>query len=133
MRHLARPAALALFAGLLLALASPLSRAHEVAKGPHGGTVVTVEPNHIHLELTTNGPEIVVYVTDKADAPIATAGASGRAVIQMSGKTTTVTLAPGEGNRLSGKAEAPVTKGARVVVSASLAGGVNLQARFVTN
>lgn len=109
---------------------TPLSTfAHDVEKGPNGGPIVTVADKH--LELTTAGPAIVVFLTDAKHEPIAATGATGRAVVQSGGKTTTVALAAGEGNRLTGTSEAPLAKGARVVVSASLASGGTLQARFV--
>lgn len=105
--------------------------AHDAVKGPHGGQQVSVQDKH--LELTTSGAEIAVYVTNAKHEPLALTGATGKAVVQMGGKTSTVELAAAEGNRLAGKAEAPIAKGARIVVSASLAGGFSLHARFVVN
>ena len=113
---------------LALLLAAMPARAHDDEKGPNGGPMVTVEDKH--LEFVAKGAEIIVYVSDKKHEPLATAGGSGRAIVQMSGKTTTVPLTPGEGNRLVGKADTAIASGARVVVSATLPGGAAVQARF---
>jgi hypothetical protein len=101
--------------------------AHE-GQGPHGGIQVTAEDKH--LELVVSGAELTVYVTDAQHAALALAGATGRAIIQDNGRTATVPLAPAEGIRLIGKAEAPIGKGARVVTSLTIA-GKPMQARFV--
>ncbi len=111
-------------------LASPIRvAAHDVAKGPNGGPIVTVADHH--LELTETAGTLAIFMTDAKHEPIAAAGASGRAIVQSGGKTTTVALAPGAGNRLDGKSEVPVEKGARVVVTVTLDKGANVQARFV--
>ncbi len=114
---------------LTLIMAAPPARAHDIEKGPNGGPMVTVDDKH--LEFVAKGAEIVVYVSDKKHDPIAMAGGSGRAIVQASGKTATIALVPGEGNRLVGKADSAVAAGARVVVSATLPGGAAVQARFV--
>lgn len=103
--------------------------AHDAAKGPHGGPMVTVGDRH--LEMTVGASGLTVYVSDARHQSIATAGTTGRAVIQSGGKTATVALQPGDVNRLEGKTEGPLANGARVVVSLTLAGGETVQARFV--
>lgn len=113
---------------LCIALSLPAA-AHDAEKGPHGGQQVSVQDKHV--ELSTSGAEIAVYLTDAKHEPLSLTGATGKAIVQMGGKTSTVDLVAAGGNRLAGKAEAPIAKGARIVVSASLAGGVSLQARFV--
>lgn len=115
---------LAIVSGLLLA--GP-AVAHE-GKGPHGG--IQVDAGDKHVELVVEGPKLAVYVTDAKHAALALAGASGRAIVQDGGRTATVALAPAEGDRLVGTAEAPVGKGARVVTSLTIA-GEPVQARFV--
>ncbi len=121
----------AMACALTVLLAAIPAHAHDEEKGPNGGPMVTVEDKH--LEFVAKGVEIIVYVSDKKHDPIAMAGGSGRAIVQASGKTTTVALTPGDGNRLVGKAEAAVASGARVVVSATLPGGAAVQARFTVN
>jgi hypothetical protein len=109
-----------------LLLAAP-GLAHE-AKGPHGG--IQADAGDKHVELVVSGPQLTVYVTDAKHGSLALAEATGRAVVQDSGRTATVPLAPAEGNRLVGTAEAPIGKGARVVTSLTIA-GQPVQARFV--
>ena len=115
---------IAILGGLLLAAPAV---AHE-GKGPHGG--IQVDAGDKHVELVVEGPKLAVYVTDAKHAALALAGASGRAIVQDGGRTATVALAPAEGDRLVGTAEAPVGKGARVVTSLTIA-GEPVQARFV--
>ncbi len=106
--------------------------AHEIAKGPNGGPVVDSAGHH--LEMVAKGTELVLFLTDEADKPLASAGTkNARAVVQDGGKTATVALQPAEPNRLVGTLAQPLSKGARVVVSATMADGHAVQARFVNN
>jgi hypothetical protein len=106
--------------------------AHELAKGPNGGPLVDVAGHHV--EMVAKGTELVLILTDSADKPLASAGTKGaRAIVQDAGKTATVALAPVEPNRLVGTLAQPLGAGARVVVSATLADGHALQARFTNN
>jgi hypothetical protein len=65
---------------------------------PHGGQVRM--SGAYHFELLMNENEIVVFVTDHGNQPIATSGASGKLEISSAGKKTIVDLAPAEGNLL---------------------------------
>jgi hypothetical protein len=119
---------------IILALAIsalPLATtAHEMAKGPNGGPVVDAAGHHI--EMVARGTELVLFVTAEADAAHPSAGAkNARAIVQDGGKTATVQLQAADPNRLIGALPAPLAKGARVVVTATLADGHAVQARFV--
>ncbi len=121
---------------IILALAIsalPLTAgAHEMAKGPNGGPVI--ESAGHHVEMVANGTELVLFLTAEADKPIASAGTkNARAIVQDGGKTATVPLQPAEPNKLVGALAAPLGKGARVIVSATMADGHAVQARFVNN
>ena len=121
---------------LLLAFAiavAPLTTgAHEMAKGPNGGPVVDSSGHHV--EMVAKGKDLVLYLTEEADKPLASAGAkNARAIVQDGGKTATVQLAPAEPNKLVGTLPQPLGKGARVVVSATMADGHAVQARFVND
>lgn len=106
--------------------------AHEVSKGPNGGPVVDVAGHHV--EMVAKGTEFVLYLTDAADKPLASAGTkSARAIVQDAGKTATVALSAVEPNKLVGALAQSLGKGARVVVSATLADGHALQARFTND
>lgn len=121
---------------LILALAVAVlpwsAAAHEVAKGPNGGPVVDSAGHHV--EMVANGTQLVLFLTGDADTPIASTGTkNARAIVQDAGKTTTIPLQPAEPNKLVGALAAPLGKGARVVVSATMADGHAVQARFVNN
>jgi hypothetical protein len=106
--------------------------AHELAKGPNGGPLVDVAGHHI--EMVAKGTELVLILTDAADKPLSSAGTkAARAIVQDAGKTATVALAPVDPNRLVGTLAQPLGTGARVVISATLADGHALQARFTNN
>ncbi|KAA2242249.1 hypothetical protein [Salinarimonas soli] len=115
---------------LALSLASGVALAHEMAKGPNGGPVVDAAGHHV--EMIARGAELVLFLSDASDKPLASAGTKGaRALVQDGGKTVTVPLQPAEPNRLVGALAQPLGSGARVVVSATLADGHAVQARFV--
>lgn len=121
-----------LVVALAIAAAPLAAISHEVAKGPNGGPVVDSAGHHV--EMLANGTQLVLFLTGDADKPIASAGAkNARAIVQDGGKTATVQLQPAEPNRLVGALAAPLGKGARVVVSATMADGHAVQARFVNN
>ena len=122
------PARLVLGSALILASVSG-AVAHEAAKGPNGGAVVDVAGHHV--EFVPSATEMTFYLTGEADAPIASTGAKVKAIAQDAGKTAQIDLAPVEPNKLVGKLTAPLTKGAKVVVSGVLSDGHSLQAKFV--
>jgi hypothetical protein len=106
--------------------------AHEVAKGPNGGPVF--DSGGHHVELVTQGTELLLVLTEGDDKPLASAGTkNARATIQDGGKTATVALQPAEPNKLVGTLAKPLGAGARVVVSATMNDGHAVQARFVNN
>ena len=115
----------------LIGLVSTAS-AHELAKGPNGGPLVDIAGHHI--EMVAKGTELVLILTDAADKPLSSAGPkAARAIVQDAGKTATVVLSPVEPNRLVGTLAQPLGTGARIVISATLADGHALQARFTNN
>ncbi len=106
--------------------------AHELAKGPNGGPVV--DSGGHHVEMVANGTELVLFLSDHDDKPLTSAGTKNpRAVVQDAGKTHTVALQPAAPNKLVGTLAQPLGKGARVVVSVTMADGHAVQARFVNN
>lgn len=115
--------------GAMLAAGAPALRAHESDSGPNGGPMVEVKG--LHLELIAKGTDLVVVLSDASHAPVESKGASGRAVVLEAGAQRTVPLAPVAPDRLAARLESPLAGGARVVVSAKLATGQDLLARFV--
>ncbi len=117
---------------LTLAGAPFAAAGHENAKGPNGGPVVDSAGHHV--EMVARDAELVLFLTGDADKPLASAGTkNARAIVQDGGKTATVALQPAEPNKLVGNLSQPLGKGARVVVSATMADGHVVQARFVQN
>lgn len=116
-------------AAVTLAMSAVTTQAHE-AKGFNGGKVAGIANGH--MEFTHSPTEVTLYTTDEEDKPIKTAADSGKVIIQSGGKTAQVQLTPAEPNKLVGKLEAPLTKGAVAVVSATV-GGKAVQARFTVN
>ena len=115
-----------------VALTASAALAHEVANGPNGGPVVDSAGHHV--EMVAKGPELVLFLTGEADRPLPSMGIkNARAVVQDGGKTATLPLQPAEPNKLVGTLAQPLGKGARVVVSATMADGHVVQARFVNN
>ena len=121
-----------LILALAIAAAPFAAAAHEVAKGPNGGPVVDSAGHHV--EMVAKGSELVLFLTESDDKPLASAGTkNARAIVQDGGKTATIPLQPAEPNKLVGALDQPLASGARVVVSATLADGHSVQARFVNN
>lgn len=117
---------------LAIAAAPLVATAHEMAKGPNGGPVVDSSGHHV--EMVAKGSELVLFLTESDDKPLASAGTkNARAIVQDGGKTATVPLQPAEPNKLVGALAQPLGSGARVVVSATMADGHAVQARFVNN
>lgn len=107
----------------------PLALAHDVTKGPNGGQMAH-DSGH-HVELTTGGNEIKLYVSDDGDKPVGTAGSSGRVIVQGDGRQSAADLVASAPNVMVAKLESPVPEGARIAVTITLAGGQNVKARFV--
>jgi hypothetical protein len=74
---------------------------HELAKGPNGGPVVDSAGHHV--EMVAKGTELVLFLTEADDTPLASAGAkTARAIVQDGGRTAAVPLRPAEPNKLVG-------------------------------
>lgn len=103
--------------------------AHDEDKGPNGGQVADVAGHHI--EFVPSPKELTFYLTDESGKDIASAGTKAKAVVQDAGKTTPLELSAESPNKLTAKLADPLTPGAKVVVTAVMADGHNLQARYV--
>ena len=109
---------------LLLTLAGPASAQ---AAGPNGGQT-TVADGH-PVELVSTDKDVTFFVTGDDGKPLDTAGLSAKAHVRAAGKTSMIALTPVAPNKLVGTLSAPLTKGAKVVLSTKVHGH-NLQARF---
>ena len=118
-----------MIAAIALTLAPALAIAHDVAKGPNGGQVV--DDNGHHIEFTTKNNQVMLFLADNGDKPIATKDATGRVIVQDGAKQTTVDLVATEPNLMTAKMETPIKVGAKLVVSVKLGDGHDVKARFV--
>jgi hypothetical protein len=118
-----------LIAATALLLSIGTVSAHDIEKGANGGQVADSKGHHI--EFTSKDGAITLYLTDEKDQPIASEGATGRVIVQDGTATATVDLTPAAPNLLTAKATAPLNPGAKLVVSAKLSDGHDIQARFV--
>lgn len=119
-----------LLAALLgLSLASQ-ALAHDPRPGPNGGLKVDAGARH-HAELVSNGtPQVVVFLYDANDQPVAAQGYRANAILVVGGATQRFALQPGEGNRLVGTASVPVPAGTKGAVQITGPDGATAQARF---
>ena len=106
-----------------------LALAHDVVKGPNGGQVVD-DAGH-HIEFTTKGDQIALYLSDNTDKPLSSAKATGRVIVQDGAKQATAELAAVEPNILTAKISGPLPAGAKLAVTIKLGDGHDVKARFV--
>lgn len=114
---------------LALSLAAP-AFAHDPRPGPNGGLKVDAGARH-HAELVANGtPQVVVFLYDQNDRPVAAQGYRANAILVVAGATQRFALQPGDGNRLVGTAPVPVPAGTKGAVQITGPDGATAQARF---
>lgn len=119
-----------IFWALLLGSMLPAAAlAHETSKGPNGGQLIEVEGHHVEFLATES--DLIFLLTDEKEAPIASAGAKMKAIVQDAGSKSQIELSPAEPNKLVGKTTAPLSPGAKVVITGTLPDGHTLQGRFV--
>jgi hypothetical protein len=104
-------------------------RAFAQQLGPNGGLLGAPSGDH-QAELVLSPAEVTVYILEKGKVHDTT-GAKMRIVIQHSGKAKTIDLTDQQGKRLTGKLDAPIEKGAIVVVNGRDKHGDVISARYV--
>lgn len=92
---------------LLLLTSTAIVYAHtneylDTIDGAHGGQLRMSGP--FHFELVAAPGELVVFVTDHADNPIATANGKAAAMVDSAGKKVQVPLLPAGDNTFRGRA-----------------------------
>jgi hypothetical protein len=92
---------------LLLLSGAAVGHAHtneylDTIDGAHGGRLRMSGP--FHFELVAAPGDLVVYVTDHADTPIATANGQASALVTTAGKKVQVPLQPAGENVFRGRA-----------------------------
>jgi hypothetical protein len=116
--------ALAVLIALMLA---PAALAQ--TKGPNGGLLAGKDGHQ--TELLVSETELVVFIIDHGK-PHDTKGLKLKAVVQQSGKATSVDLA-NDGKRMVGKLATPLGKGAIVVLTGRDDHGDVISTRYVIN
>lgn len=113
-----------------LAIAAPLTLAHEGRHQPQHGGQVVVAGGHHHLELVAKDGELTLYVSNEDHKPDMSKGLAATATVLAAGKQQTVKLDPQGDNILKGKGTFVVAKGMRVVVSLTMPEHKPVTARF---
>lgn len=120
---------LALAVAMVAAL-SGTAFAHDPRPGPNGGVKVDAGARH-HAELVANGtPQVLVFLFDANDTPVAAAGWRANAILVVDGRSQRFALRPAEGNRLVGTAPVAVPAGVKGAVQITGPDGATAQARF---
>jgi hypothetical protein len=98
--------------------------------GAHGGQIQTT--GMYHVELLVADQQVQVWVSDHAEQPQATDGATATVMVVYPGETVTVPLAAAGKNRLVGRdARLKWVQNARVSVVLTMKDGSSGQTRFV--
>lgn len=114
----------------LLAMTASTAFAHDPSPGPNGGIKVDAG-NRYHAELVARGtPEVMVFLYDANDKPVASTGFRGNAILVIDGKTQRFELQPAEGSRLVGTAPVAVPAGVKGAVQLTAPDGTTAQARY---
>lgn len=109
-----------------LAIALP-AMAHDVAKGPNGGTIA--DAGSYHVELVTKGTVIEAFISDQNDKALSPVGFKGLALIVVDGKAQRVPLEP-QGVRLTGTAQVRLPASPKGAVQLTAPDGKTSSASF---
>jgi hypothetical protein len=119
-----------LLAAVALLATVTLTAAHDPRPGPNGGLKVDAGAKH-HAELVANGTsQVVVYLYDANDKPVAAQGYRANAILVVGGATQRFPLQAGDANRLVGTAAVPIPAGVKGAVQITGPDGATAQARF---
>ena len=111
-----------------LLIAPGLAAAHgPTPAAAHGGQVQEAAEHWV--ELVVRGDQVIVYVNEPDNKPLAAKEWSGKATVLVGGKSEAVTLTPAEGNSATGKLAAPATGRVTAVLQLNI-DGKPAQARF---
>lgn len=115
---------------MMVAALPGLALAHGTEPGPHGGEVADANPGpDLHLEVVLKGNAISVYLSSEGGKQVSSAGVTGTATVLVDKKKEQVTLAPADGNKLTGTGGFTPGAGLRMLVSLTI-GGAKQQALF---
>jgi hypothetical protein len=117
----------ALIVGALAVLAAAVP-AFAQRTGPNGGLVAGTGGHQ--TELLVSPTELTVFLLEDGK-PHESKGTTMRAVVQQSGKTTTINFADQDGKKLVAKLPAPLEMGAIVVLTGKDHHGDQFNARYL--
>jgi hypothetical protein len=100
----------------------------DTVDAPHGGQMRMAGP--YHMEIITKDKEIILYITDHANAKISIEGGIGKATIQTGKTKTTVKLQPEGDNSFKGSGDFIVTPETMIMVFVKLPEQEAQAARF---
>jgi hypothetical protein len=121
------------FTALLLLASAAFVHAHtneylDTIDGAHGGQLRMSGP--YHFELVAAPGDLVVYVTDHADNPIATANGQASALVNTAGTKVQVPLLPAGDNTFRGRASFPLDERSTVHLKVTMPGAAPELATF---
>jgi len=96
--------------------------------GPNGGTVA--DAGSYHVELVVKSNTVVLFVSDKKDKPVATAGFKAIVIFNVDGKAQRIPLEPSGEAKLSGTTATPLPAQPKGVVQLTAPDGKTAQAKF---
>ncbi len=97
-------------------------------KPKHGGQIV--EAGDYHVEAVVKGTALEVFIYGHDDKPVVASGFKGTAVLVVNGKPVQVTLAPRDGNVLTGTSAAELAKPIRGAIQITNAKNKTVQAKY---
>ena len=120
---------------LILLIFSSLAWSHtdeyfDSIAAPHGGQMRMAGP--YHMEIITKDKEIVLYITDHANAKISIEGGIGKATVQTGKTKITVKLQPKGDNSFKGRGNFIVTPETKIMIFVKLPKQEAQAARFTS-
>lgn len=115
-------------AAILLAASVSAAAAHGPKLGPNGGQ--QADAGSLHVEVVSKGTNLVVFLRDQADKPVAAEGYKGTAIFVIGGKPQRIPLAPAGENMLSGTAAVAIPSTIKGAVQITTPSGGTAQAKL---
>lgn len=108
-------------------LAAIPALAHEAA-GRNGGRIT--DAGKYHVELVAKDKTVEVYLLDGSEKPVPANGFKANATLVVGGKPARVTLAPADGNKLTGTAEFSLPANPKGAVVLTAPDGTSVSSKF---
>jgi hypothetical protein len=112
-----------------IALCSTLVLADGDLKPQQGGVMAEAKSGH-RIELVVSGDMAMVYLTDHANKPIDSKGATGELTLLTGTEKTTANLSASGGNSLMASGKFKIASGSKAIVKFTLSGMTEEQVRL---